>query len=380
MAKRHILIADSDENFVKAMVRLLEARGYKVDAACDSADALEKVRQYPDLILLDQGLPDTGGLEICKKVREDSRLEHISIIVFTATQLPSDRVEGFSLGADDCVSKPVDDEELIARMEAVLKRNQVFCQVQEERSTLTTELRSILSNETITPYFQPIYSMKTLKPIGLEALSRPPTSGLIDNAEFLFKTALILDMYSEVEMVCWKIAVSKWKEMVNTEKLFLNCTPYFIESGRLNEKFLSQLGINPSSIVLEITERTAIQKYDIFLKELNMIRGLGIKIAVDDVGSGFASLDTVVEIRPDIVKIDRQLVRDLHKDDLKYNIMQAIVSFCKKSNVITVAEGVEVEKELEAVIELGVDAVQGYLLAYPSPEIDPDVFLKKFGS
>ena len=111
-----------------------------------------------------------------------------------------------------------------------------------------------------------------------------------------------------------------------------------------------------------------------------MLREAGIKIAVDDVGSGFASLDTVVEIRPDIVKVDRQLVRALHKDELKYNIMQAIISFCKKSGVMTVAEGIEEEKELEAVNELGVDAVQGYLLACPTPEISLDILSKKFGS
>ena len=380
MEKKHILIVDSDKAFVETTIKLLESRNYKVDVTCDGVDTLEKANQYPDLILLDRGLPDIEGLEICKKIRADSRLEHISIIVFTVTNTSSERVEGFSLGADDCISKPVDDEELIARIEAVLKRNQVFCQVQEEQGALASELKKILSEEMITPYFQPIYSMKTLKPIGLEALSRPPTSGLIDNAEFLFKTALILDMYSEVEIVCWKTAVAKWKKMINKEKLFLNCTPYFIESGRLNEGFLTELDINPSSIVLEITERTAIQKYDIFLKELNIIRELGIKIAIDDVGSGFASLDTVVEIRPDIVKIDRQLVRELHKDDLKYNIMQAIITFCKKSGFMTVAEGIEEEKELEAVNELGVDAIQGYLLARPAPEIDPDIFSKKFGS
>ena len=161
--------------------------------------------------------------------------------------------------------------------------------------------------------------------------------------------------------------------------MFLNCTPYFIESGRLNKKFLSELEVAPSSMVLEITERTAIQKYRVFLKELNALRKWGMKIAVDDVGSGFASLDTVVEIKPDIVKIDRQLVSQMHKDELKYNIMQSVVFFCKKSNIVTVAEGIEEEEELETAIELGVDTVQGYFLARPTPDINADIFLKKFG-
>ena len=221
--------------------------------------------------------------------------------------------------------------------------------------------------------------MDTHLPYGLEALSRPRTDGLIDSAEFLFKTALILDMYSEVEMLCWRKAVDKWKEIANREKLFLNCTPYFIESGRLNKDFLTNLDVNLSSIVVEITERTAIQNQKLFLGELNTLRSYGINIAVDDVGSGFASLDTVIEIRPDIIKIDRHLVRNLHKDELRYNIMQAVISFCKKSKMMTVAEGIEHEGELDVVSELGVDAIQGYLIGKPTPDISPDIFTKKFG-
>ncbi|HQP09805.1 MAG TPA: EAL domain-containing protein [Candidatus Omnitrophota bacterium] len=378
MAQKHILMVDRDGAFVQSTTKQLQSRGYRIDVAHSGKEALEKVNQYPDLILLDQELPDITGMQVCQEIRGEKRLNHISIIIFTPQNVSSERIKGFSCGADDCVSKPIDSEELVARIEAVLRRNQVFQQVQKEQGALATELKKILSEEMITPYFQPIYSMKTGLPIGLEALSRPPTSGLIDNAEFLFKTALILDMYSEVERVCWKTAVARWKATINQEKLFLNCTPYFIESGRLNEGFIAGLEIDPGSIVLEITERTAIQKYNVFLKELDMLRNIGIKIAVDDVGSGFASLDTVVEIRPDIVKIDRQLVRELHKDDLKYNIMQAIISFCKKSKVLTVAEGIEEEKELEAVNELGVDAVQGYLLARPAPEVSRDIFTRKF--
>jgi EAL domain-containing protein (putative c-di-GMP-specific phosphodiesterase class I) len=186
-------------------------------------------------------------------------------------------------------------------------------------------------------------------------------------------------MYSEVEMLCWKKAVDKWKKDAGREKLFLNCTPYFIESGRLNKEFLVNLNVDLGSIVLEITERTAIQKQDMFLKELNMLRDIGVNIAVDDVGSGFASLDTVVEIRPDIVKIDRHLVHNLHTDELRYNIMHAVISFCKKSKIMTVAEGIEYEGELDVVSELGVDAIQGYLIGKPTPDISPDIFTKKFG-
>ena len=378
MSKTHILIIDGDMKSAQAMSDLLESRSYKADATHNNVDALAQINHFPDLILLDRTLPDIDGLEICKAVRSNKRLQHISIIVLSEQDVSAEKAKGLQQGADDYLIKPVDDEELIARIEAVLRRNQVFRESQGKRGALVTELKKILDEELITPYFQPIYSMDTHLPYGLEALSRPKTGGLIDNAEFLFKTALILDMYSEVEMLCWRKAVNEWKRVANREKLFLNCTPYFIESGRLNKDFLTNLNVDLNNIVLEITERTAIQNQKLFLGELNTLRGYGINIAVDDVGSGFASLDTVIEIRPDIIKIDRHLVHDLHKDELRYNIMQSVISFCKKSKMMTVAEGIEYEGELDVVSDLGVDAIQGYLVGKPTPEINPDIFTKKF--
>ena len=94
-----------------------------------------------------------------------------------------------------------------------------------------------------------------------------------------------------------------------------------------------------------------------------------MQLAVDDVGSGFASLDTIAETKPDFVKIDMSLIRDIHKDNVKQSIVEAIVSFCKKSNMLTIAEGVEVKDELEKLINMGIDAAQGYYLAIPEPEI-----------
>lgn len=379
MNKTHILIIDGDKESAKEMVDLLESHGYKADVVHNNVDALAQINHFPDLILIDRTSPDIDSSEMCKAVRSNKRLQHISIIVLSEQDDSTEKAKGLQQGADDYVIKPLDNEELIARIEAVLRRNQVFHESQERGGVLVTELKRILNEELIIPYFQPIYSMDTHLPYGLEALSRPQTNGLIDNAEFLFKTALILDMYSEVEMLCWRKAVNAWKKIANREKLFLNCTPYFIESGRLNKDFLTNLNVDLNSIVLEITERTAIQNQKQFLQELNTLKGYGINIAVDDVGSGFASLDTVIEIRPDIIKIDRHLVHNLHTDELRYNIMEAVISFSKKSKMMTVAEGIENEGELDVVSELGVDAIQGYLVGKPTPDISPDIFTKKFG-
>lgn len=380
MSKECILIADNNKPSAEKARKLLEACDYDADVVSSGAEVLEKAIYRPSLILLSRQLPDINALELCQQIRKNSQTNQIPIIIFAAQNTSSERAEGLSLGADDYICGPISDEELVARIQAVLRRIEFFRRDTEEKGALATELKQLLSEGGITTYFQPIYSMKTLKPIGLEALSRPSTKGLIDNAEFLFRTALILDMYSEVEIVCWKKAADQWTKKINKGKLFLNCTPYFIETGRINKKLIERLDISPKNIVLEVTERTAIQKEDVFLKQLELLRGLGFQIAVDDVGSGFASLDMVVTIKPDIVKIDRKLIHEVHKDEMRRNVTQAIISFCKKSHIMTIAEGIEEERELEVVNDLGIDAIQGYLMAMPAPEIDPDIFTRKFGS
>jgi len=177
MSKTHILIIDGDKESAQVMLDLLESNSYKVDVTFNNVDALEQINHFPDLILLDRTLPDINGLEICKAVRSNKRLQHISIIVLSERDVSAEKAKGLQQGADDYVIKPVDDEELIARIEAVLRRNQVFRESQGKSGVLVTELKKILDEELITPYFQPIYSMDTHLPYGLEALSRPRTDG-----------------------------------------------------------------------------------------------------------------------------------------------------------------------------------------------------------
>ena len=143
-----------------------------------------------------------------------------------------------------------------------------------------------------------------------------------------------------------------------------------VENERFDSTTLEKMGVGSQDIVLEVTERSAIQDYRLFFERLKDSRKLGLQIAVDDVGSGYASLDAVVQLRPDFVKIDMVLIHDIDKDSLKRNIVESIVGFCKKSSVWTVAEGIETKEELLVVKDLGVDFLQGYLLSRPKPEIN----------
>jgi EAL domain-containing protein (putative c-di-GMP-specific phosphodiesterase class I) len=208
--------------------------------------------------------------------------------------------------------------------------------------------------------------------LGLEVLSRPKTDGILSNPETLFKAAMQYGCYHNLEILSWKKALNYASQFLDTEKLFLNCNPYLVEGPKFLtvKSIFEQHKINVNNIVLEITERSAVTDYNNFYDQLNHYRQHGFKFAVDDVGGGYASLESIVKTRPEVVKIDRHIVTDLAKDEYKKSIVKFIVSFCKENKIFSIAEGIETQTDLETVINLGVDAGQGYYLYRPSPVIN----------
>jgi EAL domain-containing protein (putative c-di-GMP-specific phosphodiesterase class I) len=369
MNGKQILLVEDDEDLSHLIKVLLRSRQYEVDTAMTGAEALDQVRKHQDLILLDRGLPDMEGLEICRKIREDRRTRGIPVIMLTARSSPTDRLEGLYIGADDYITKPFECEELLARIDAVMRRYHFAEQSRQDRDALVMELSKILKGEMITPFFQPIRSLKDDQLWGFEVFSRPPVRSILNNAEILFKVALNFGMYPELETLCWRKAIERKNACGYPGKFFLNCTPYFIESHHFDIAALKNLGVQPQDVVLEITERVAIQDYEVFLKKLQVFKDEGVKIAVDDVGCGYASLDTVAQVKPDFVKIDMPLIRDIHLDGLRQNIVDSIKNFCQKGGLLTIAEGVESKEELDKLRDLGIDAAQGYYLGHPQREL-----------
>ena len=369
MNQKTILLVEDDPVAVKNISSLLKSRNFKVECAVTGAEALEKAKNYPDLIILDRYLPDVEGLEVCRKIRIDKRLKNIPIVILTARNTIAEKIEGLYVGADDYITKPFESEELLARLEATLRHSRFEELDEEEKEQLIGELKKILNEKLIVPFFQPIVALDTFAPIGFEVLSRPPQKSILSNPEYLFKIAIASGMYFQLEMLCWETGFTKWKSFDRPEKLFLNCIPTIVEYDGFSAEALLGRGIILRNVVLEITERISIQNYALFFKKINKMKEVGLKVAVDDVGSGFASLDTIAETNPDYVKIDMSLIRDIDTDAVKQSVVDAIIGFCKKSGMITIAEGVETREELQKLISMGVNAAQGYYLAKPESAV-----------
>jgi EAL domain-containing protein (putative c-di-GMP-specific phosphodiesterase class I) len=125
-------------------------------------------------------------------------------------------------------------------------------------------------------------------------------------------------------------------------------------------------------VVLELTERTAITDYPSFREALNYYRNQGFLIAIDDAGSGYSSLQAIAELRPEIIKIDMSLVRDVDKSPTKKAILETFVDFSYKISSQVICEGIENEQELKLVTDIGCDYGQGFLLGRPGA-MQPDI-------
>ena len=369
--KCKILLVDDEVDFARLTSEFLESCGYQVDVANSGREGLQKIKQRPDIVLLDRTLGDMEGLEVCRKIRDDHDFSETPVIIVSALDMPKDKSQGLYVGADDYIAKPFDNTELLARIEAVMRRREFYKKEFRTKTELINELSRILEAELIESYYQPIIWTKSKSLLGFEACSRPPGDSILSNPEYLFKIAEQVGRYFELEILSWKKATRHFKKYTAQGKLFLNCNPYFVENEKFQQGTLIQeMEADPHNIVLEITERMAIKDYLVFVNKLLKLKALGFEIAVDDVGRGFAGLETIARLNPNFIKIDMSLTRDIHRDGLRQNIVEAILAFCRKSGIKTIAEGVEKQEELDKMQELGVDAAQGYFLGKPSPQIE----------
>ena len=143
----------------------------------------------------------------------------------------------------------------------------------------------------------------------------------------------------------------------------VNLSPEVLLDGALDELLA---GHDPTSVIVEVSEHAPVSSYEDLEQALARHRARGLRLAVDDVAAGYASLRHVVRLRPDVVKIDMSLVRDIDADAVRQSLVAAIAAVGRRLRATVVAEGVETHAELAALRGLGVEQGQGYLFGRPS--------------
>lgn len=230
-----------------------------------------------------------------------------------------------------------------------------------DRSRAASEFQRHFSTD-LSIVFQPIVELSTGEITSAEALSRFAKAPLSPIQRF--ENADLLGRGIDAEAISARRALALLPRLPDAVAISVNASPAFIRSGLAE---VIAMVDDPGRVTVEVTEHHADHDPQTLRKRLDFVRSWGCRIAIDDVGTGYSGLQRMIELRPDIVKLDRVLVDGCDADPLKQAVIGATVQVCSQAGVKTVAEGIEQVADARTLIGLGVDCGQGFLLARPEP-------------
>jgi diguanylate cyclase (GGDEF)-like protein len=242
----------------------------------------------------------------------------------------------------------------------------------EHTASPREQFMDILQRKLIHSVYQPIVSLKDGTVLGYEALTRGPENSLFHSPMKLFPFAEEEGFLYTLEKLARETAIKGAFLTKRSEMLFINISadilqdPHFAPGKTL--ELLQARGLEPSNVVFEITERSSIDDFTMAKQVLEHYRQQGYRIAIDDAGAGYSSLQAIAELHPDFIKIDRSLIQNIHLHKNKEYILETFVTFADKLNISLIAEGIELEEELLHLTRMGIHYAQGYLLG--KPELD----------
>lgn len=268
----------------------------------------------------------------------------------------------FSFQADQSLSRR--DLEMM-RVFADILADQINLDIDRSRSKSErlARVQTALASGHPAIVYQPIYSLDTGRIAGFECLSRFHLEPQRPPNEW-FSEAHEVGLGAELEVAAIREALSTLKHVRAPLYLTVNCSPNTIVDGSLLEAVKAT---DLSRVVVEITEHVHVDDYAKLLEQLSLLRALGLRVAIDDAGAGYASMRHILKIRPDIIKLDISLTKNIDADSTQRALAAALIAFARETGATIVAEGIETEAELHTLKRLGISGAQGYYLARPSP-------------
>jgi EAL domain-containing protein (putative c-di-GMP-specific phosphodiesterase class I)/DNA-binding response OmpR family regulator len=242
---------------------------------------------------------------------------------------------------------------------------------QQRKKQLTRELRDIIRRKRVTTLFQPIVRARDKSIFGYEILTRGPANSSFRNSDMLFAFARETKLAWALETIALENALRRLRDIdLGERKFLLNLeAEMFAESEFRIHDMVSFFAEHRGNFVFELTERAAIEDYNVFRGFLAEFRAKGIEVAIDDAGSGYASLEAIASISPDYLKVTKALVSTVAAEPIKQDLVRMLVDLAGKINAKTIAEGIETLEEFETCRDLGIDLIQGYYIAHPQEEL-----------
>ena len=377
-----VLVADDEPALRDALSELLaqDPTLTLVGAAGDADEAASiAAREQPDVALVDVSMPAGGGPRAAREIARSS--PHTRVIALSAFEDRTTVMEMLRAGAVGYLVKGAAGEDIVGSIHRVatggasisvdvvdglvhelssqLRREEIELQHSQARAA---EIHRFATGEGLAIHVQPIMDLRTRRPVGYEALARfrslPPRP-----PDAWFAEAAALELGTHLELATIERALAVLPAIPADTYLSLNCSHRTVRSPEL----AALLAPHAGRLVVEITEHEPVDDYEELAIALRPLRALGVRIAIDDAGAGYASLRHTLALNPDIVKVDISLTRAIDTDRARRALASALISFADEMDMTIVAEGIETEAELRTLTDLGVRYGQGFHLAKPAP-------------
>jgi EAL domain-containing protein (putative c-di-GMP-specific phosphodiesterase class I) len=364
-----VLVVDDEVALLRAYVRSLEMHGFRVEAVESGSAAIDALRRGSfDVILSDIDMPGMNGLRLLERVREHDL--DVPVVLITGAPSVETAAHAMEHGALRYLVKPVHLDALIKATSDAVKLHRI-ARAKRQAIDLAGGVDRLVGDHaglenrfaralaTLEIAYQPIVSWTRQRVYAYEALLRsrepslPHPGAVLDAAERLGRGR-------ELGRRIRQLAVAPLADLQDDVILFLNLHP----NDLLDDELFSDRGPVAdcaSRIVLEITERASLHGMADVPARVARLRDRGFRIAVDDLGAGYAGLVSFALLEPDIVKLDMELVRHVHLEPTKQALVRTMVTMCRELGITVTAEGIETVEERDELIKAGCDLLQGYL-------------------
>ena len=375
MKKAHlgrVLVVDDDPAMRRVCARVLGNEGWEVVVVEGGKAAIASVcdQTVPfDCVVSDVHMPEIDGFALIAAIRRYD--DDLPVLLMTGDPSLDGAVRAIDTGAVSYLSKPFDHETLAAGVARAARRHGVARMRRRARSTTDSELTRMAArfdNALAQSWmaFQPIIDVTLGRPFAYEALVRTD-EGSLNRPDVLIATAERLGRIHDLGRTVRAAVAHAAANVPDDVLIFVNVHGLELTDEDL---FGDSCALAPlaSRIVLEITERIGLDAVA-GPAQVEMLRQRGYRIAVDDLGAGYAALGALATLEPEVVKLDMSLVRDIDRHPTKRRVVGAIATLCRELGSRVIAEGVETQAELRTVRDVGIDLIQGFLFARPTREI-----------
>ena len=367
-----ILVVDDEPGVLDMLSRALGPT-FEVTASQDGAEAVRQVEKGTfAAVVSDIQMPGMSGIELLRAVREHDA--DLPVLLVTGQPSWEGAAQAIEYGVFRYIPKPLD---LPTLRQTVTQATQLYRLARlkrealslggiaagpSDRAGLEASFERMLASFGMA--FQPIVSLSTKTVFGYEALLRSSEPSLPHPTDVL-EAAERLGATKRLGRAVRAFAAQRGSQLEHDWLLFVNLHPSELLDPDLTDPS-SLLMSMASRVVLEITERAPLSSLEEVRERCCELRRLGFRIAVDDLGAGYAGLTSFAILDPDIVKVDMNLVRGIEGSAIKRRLVSSVLSLCREMNMLLVAEGVETPAERDVLANMGCDLFQGFLFARPA--------------